>query len=238
MEMSGMLELAQEFAALGAELHGDGDNDAALRRMVELAAKEVPACEWASITHLRRGNAQTLAYSDVVAARADQLQYDLSEGPCLQAAEDGQDYAIFDVEHEQRWPRYTAALLEKTPVRSVLSFDLPAQQRAALNLFSDRAGAFDDDSVDLGAIFAAHISTAVALYEAEERAGNLQTALDSNRQIGAAIGILMAHRRVTQETAFELLRAASQRLHVKLRDIADDVVHTGTLPAPRAADGA
>jgi hypothetical protein len=35
---------------------------------------------------------------------------------------------------------------------------------------------------------------------------------------------------VTREDAFLLLRSASQHLHLKLRDVAADVVETGTLP--------
>ena len=65
---------------------------------------------------------------------------------------------------------------------------------------------------------------------ADATTANLQVALASNRRIGTAIGILMAHRRITDSAAFELLRDASQRGHRKLRDIADDVVLTGTLP--------
>jgi AmiR/NasT family two-component response regulator len=41
---------------------------------------------------------------------------------------------------------------------------------------------------------------------------------------------LMAHRSITDAAAFELLREASQRGHRKLRDIAEDVVLTGTGP--------
>lgn len=230
MEDSGILELAQEFAALGAELHGDGDNDEALQRMVQLATKHIPACSWASITLIRQGNPRTIAASDPIAAKADQLQYDLGEGPCLQAAKDRRDCLLFDVESEQRWPRYAAALLAQTPVRSVLGFELPAEDRAALNLFADTTGAFGDASVTLGAVFASHISTAVALYEAQGQAANLEHALHSNRRIGTAIGILMAHHKVTEDIAFDLLRSASQHLHIKLRDIATEVVETGALP--------
>jgi PAS domain-containing protein len=65
---------------------------------------------------------------------------------------------------------------------------------------------------------------------ADAATANLQVALASNRRIGTAIGILMAHQRITDAAAFELLREASQRTHRKLRDIAEDVVLTGTLP--------
>jgi hypothetical protein len=73
------------------------------------------------------------------------------------------------------------------------------------------------------------------LVEANKTVEQLALALRSNRDIGAAIGILMAIKRVTQQQAFELLRHASQILNVKLRDLAQEVIHTGTLPA--AGDG-
>ncbi len=68
------------------------------------------------------------------------------------------------------------------------------------------------------------------LDEAHKTVAQLTAAVHSNRDIGAAIGILMALRRVTQPQAFDLLRQASQRLHVKLRDLARYVIDTGALP--------
>lgn len=59
---------------------------------------------------------------------------------------------------------------------------------------------------------------------------HLRLALDSNRDIGAAIGILMYSRKITRDTAFEMLRSASQRAHRKLRDVAEEVLRTGQLP--------
>ena len=46
----------------------------------------------------------------------------------------------------------------------------------------------------------------------------------TNREIGAAVGILMATHNITQDQAFELLSNASQRLNRKLRDIASGIV--------------
>ncbi len=71
------------------------------------------------------------------------------------------------------------------------------------------------------------------LTRARQAAADLSIALDSNRAIGAATGILMARHQVTQPQAFDLLRVASQTRHVKLREIAREVVETGAL-APRA----
>lgn len=58
----------------------------------------------------------------------------------------------------------------------------------------------------------------------------LEVALETNRRIGAAMGVLMALRRVTPNEAFDLLRVASQTSNRKLHEVADDVLHTGTIP--------
>jgi signal transduction histidine kinase/DNA-binding response OmpR family regulator len=68
-----------------------------------------------------------------------------------------------------------------------------------------------------------------ALDEAENRTANLERALTSNRQIGAAIGILMAVHKLTSEGAFALLREVSNKRNRSLRDVADQVVLTGSL---------
>jgi len=230
MDANDVLQLSKEFAVLGKELHGDGSNETALLRMVQLAVKHIDSCTGASITVIRGGRGSSLATSDAMAARADELQYEVGEGPCLRSAERDANYLLFDVAAEERWPRFSAALAEKTPYRCVLSFQLEAEDSAALNLFAEQPGAFSSEDIDLATVFAAHTSALVALHEAEAEAANLETALQSNREIGVAMGILMAHHKVTRDDAFALLRQTSQTLHRKLRDIASEVVQTGELP--------
>jgi hypothetical protein len=74
---------------------------------------------------------------------------------------------------------------------------------------------------------------AAALAGERVRASNLEQALQTSRQIGQAIGILMWSRKITAQQGFELLRAASQHTHRKLRDVATEVCDTGTLQADR-----
>ncbi|MDQ1739324.1 MAG: hypothetical protein QOE53_976, partial [Pseudonocardiales bacterium] len=69
-----------------------------------------------------------------------------------------------------------------------------------------------------------------ALNRAEDKAANLERALSSNRQIGTAMGILMARLKLTDGQAFDLLRKVSQNKHRKLRDIAEEVAMTGEIP--------
>ena len=57
---------------------------------------------------------------------------------------------------------------------------------------------------------------------------NLTVALDTNRDIAAAVGILMAMHKLRYEEAFDLLRSLSQRHHIKLRALAQEVIETGS----------
>jgi hypothetical protein len=232
VETNDVVQLSQEFAALGKELRGPGDNHAALQRMVQLAVKHIEPCTGASITVVRGAGGTSLATSDPVAAAADDLQYELNEGPCLRAAERDANYLLIDVADDRRWPRFSAALMEHTPFRCVLSYQMIAGDSAALNLYAEQAAAYDTDDIDLATVIAAHASSLLALSESEDRVANLETALETNREIGAAVGVLMAYHKVTQDEAFALLRAASQRMHLKLRDVASEVVETGALPEP------
>ena len=237
MDAGLMAGFAHEFAEVGAQLRGGAGGEAALRLIMELAVRHVPGCVWASITVEDRGSWRTLAASDPIAQAADELQYKLGHGPCLDAAIEDADQFISNVLSETRWPDYTQALATRSPVRSVLGLRLPAG-RAALNLYAATPNAFDVDSVEIGTVFAAHVSTAVLLFQTRGQADGLRVALDSSRQIGAAIGILMAYHKVTETEAFNLLRVASQHRHIKLRDIALQVVETGALPKVRGANTA
>jgi hypothetical protein len=60
----------------------------------------------------------------------------------------------------------------------------------------------------------------------KQHAANLEEALRSARIIGAAIGIVMANRDVSEAQAFMSLSKASQDTNRKLRLIADEVVNT------------
>jgi hypothetical protein len=69
-----------------------------------------------------------------------------------------------------------------------------------------------------------------ALNEARRRIENLETALQTNRRIGVAIGILMSRHGASEEEAFAMLAEASQRSNRKLRELAEEVAYQGDLP--------
>ena len=61
---------------------------------------------------------------------------------------------------------------------------------------------------------------------------NLRAGLISREIIGQAQGILMEHEQITSDQAFDILRRASQRLNIKLRDVAQNLVDSRVRPEP------
>ncbi|GAB2486075.1 GAF and ANTAR domain-containing protein [Jatrophihabitans fulvus] len=225
-------QLAEEFARLNEFLSGGGGLDAALTRLVHLAVAAVPGCDWAAVTEWPpRREPRSLADSDGVAAEIDRLQYEVGEGPCMEAAADSEAVVAADLTSEKRWPAFTAAALDRSPVRGILAIHLADEPaRTALNLYSARPEAFVDETLGTAAVFAAHARVLLLHARTAVKASQLEQALVTSRQIGAAMGILMSDHKITQDQAFDLLRRSSQRLHRKLHDVADEVTETGTLP--------
>lgn len=65
---------------------------------------------------------------------------------------------VDDYESEARWPDFVAALVAQGPVRSSLSIQLYTNESelGALNLYSERPGAFTEQIEDLSVALAAH----------------------------------------------------------------------------------
>jgi DNA-binding response OmpR family regulator len=70
----------------------------------------------------------------------------------------------------------------------------------------------------------------LAIDAAETTVGQLQQALQTNRTIGTAIGIVMVNYELDASRAFKVLVRTSQQTNRKLHDIAAEVVRAGALP--------
>jgi hypothetical protein len=115
-------------------------------------------------------------------------------------------------------------------VRSVLSFQLYVHldDLGALNLYSAQVDAFDDESENVGLLFAAHAAIAMAGSQKEH---DLSLAVSARDVIGQAKGILMERHKITGDQAFRLLAQVSQRSNTKLGEVARYLVETGELAA-------
>lgn len=194
-----------------------------LQAIVDGAVDTVPGCEYAGVS-LRRGKGvvETPASTHDLVRAADESQYALGEGPCLDAIWVDDTYLIDDLTCEQRWPRWTRHAIS-LGIRGVLSVRVstPAGVMGGLNLYSCRPHAFDEDAVHVAHGYAQIAATAL---EVVTKAEGLQTALQTRHMIGVAQGILMKRFQLDIEGSFALLKRYSQTQNVRLRDVATQIV--------------
>lgn len=213
-----------------------------LENMANVAVRAVPGCDHASISLLGGdGVVITAGASDDRSLQLDELQYDAGEGPCLQAIHSGLIVQVDEFATEGRFPGFAWAAAARG-VASCLSLPVTVAGRTAggMNLYGDMASAYNDESMRAGEEVAEQAAVVVAGTRAYERSiklvDQLRIAIGSRAEIEQAKGILMARSRCDADQAFDILRRASQRQNVKLRDIAHLIVlHTAagiTGPSP------
>jgi GAF domain-containing protein len=209
-----------------------------VQAVTELAVAVVPGAEQASISEGQAGRFRTLASTGDMASIGDRIQYELLSGPCVDAMVDDTVFRSDGVADDDRWPAFGPRAHREAGVVSMLSLRLFLEsddRLAGLSLYSTQPEAFGDDDETIATVLATHCAFALQATAARARVANLERALDSNRQIGMAMGILMATHRVTGDDAFALLRIASQNSNRKLAVVADEVIHTGLLELPPTA---
>lgn len=199
------------------------------------ATLTVPGCDHASLMICRDGVYSTAAVSDSIARQIDKMQLALGIGPCLDAIEKCTAQIQTDLSADSRWPSLASRVLAETPVRGALSVRLPVdrERAGALSLFSDRANAFDERSVECALVLGAFATVATNAVAQGEDVASLRRGLASSRAIGKAIGMLMVSNDVSDDDAFGMLRRTSQETNVKLADVAADIVRQRSLPAAR-----
>ena len=217
-------------ADLSGLLLSEETTETTLKRVNDLAVRSIEHCTAAGVTLVEGAKATSRAATGGLAYEVDHYQYDISEGPCLQAILDSEVIAVEEMATETRWPRFCAHAAERG-IHASLSFPLLARGKAlgALNLYAHQPGAFKSEDRELGAMFASQAAVAlanIATYTASvELTGQLREALDSRAVIDQAMGILIGANGYNQELAFKELRIASQAGNRRLQAVAQDMVH-------------
>lgn len=221
-------EAAAVFTRLAGIVYGTESYEEMCTALCIAAPLLVPGCDRASLM-LRRGTSiRTIAAGDDMARRIDAAERELGEGPCIDVLQHDAAELDADLAVRTRWPALTKWILDNTPVRGAAGFRLLVEGAdvAALNIFSDTRGALTKESLDSGVVLAAFASVALSARVHREQAATLRLGLDSNREIGKAIGLLMALHETSEEQAFTLLKEASQRMNLRLSEVAKQVVET------------
>jgi ANTAR domain len=208
----------------------NGSEARSLNRLAELAAWQVPACAGAHAAVWRDGEVIGAAATHPDLAELADLQLDLGRGPLVAAAEEGLPVSCPDTLAETRWPEYAAAALRRSVRCSVhLVRELP-RGVLVLSLFGVRPGVLDVRSNPmadtLAAFGGAMLTNATAYGQAQRTASQLKDAVVARSVVDQAKGVLMHALGCDADDALRRLRQESQRRHVKVTEVAAEVVAT------------
>ncbi|GLY33233.1 GAF and ANTAR domain-containing protein [Kineosporia sp. NBRC 101731] len=239
-------DLQESLTALAGALTGAQPLTVTLRHVASLAVSAVPGADGAGLTLLEQSGPDTIVASADFVEEVDAAQYGIGEGPCLLAvATRTTQWSGSLGGEEDRWPRF-GPQAGRMGVHSALSVPLLLGERVvgALNIYAHGRDAFDQHSIAIGEEFsgpaAVTASHALLLEESRRMTAHLQKALTSRATIDQAIGIVLSRTGKTPHEAFEVLRRQSQQDHIKLSDVAAQVVEqalararSGTRSRPR-----
>ncbi|GAB3855177.1 GAF and ANTAR domain-containing protein [Nocardioides maradonensis] len=231
-------EVAEAFSGLAAVLYRSDSYAEVYEQLCRTAVDLVPGCDRACIVTVSAGREPRLeATTDEVAARVDALEWECGEGPCVDAILSDRFECDPDISRDPAWPKLAARVLRETPVRGMVGYRILMGDRkvGALNLFSDTKGALSPSGADAGAVLAAFASVAITAANQKAEARSLRDGLASNREIGKAVGLLMATHAIDDAQAFEVLRQASTGLNRRLADLARQIVEEHNSRAAGAA---
>jgi GAF domain-containing protein len=222
--------LAEQLAHAAREL-GSQDVEHTLVKSVHLAVDLFDGCDACGVTMVRRGaGLETPVSTGDMVVRGDALQYELGEGPCMDAVWTQEVVISHDLAEEERWPSWAPRVVAELGARSMMCIQLFTDTHTvgAMNMYARKPHAFDgvDDRAEAQAL-AAHIAVALA---AAQEIEHLNTALVSRTLIGQAEGILMERFGIDGDRAFEVLRRVSSRTNTKLHQVASELVDTRKVP--------
>jgi hypothetical protein len=221
-------ELRTTFQAMAQVVYSGESYDSVYDSLCAAAVELVDGCDHASLMLRRQGKPETAASSDETAQKIDQLEIALGEGPCLDALDDDEpdQHICADLTKADKWGELAEKILEVSVVKGMAGFRirLDGSKVGALNVFSDTPGALDAHSLDQAALLAAFASVALAALDRGEEATTLRRGLESNREIGKAIGLMMAMHKIGDDQAFQMLSKVSQEMNIKVAEVANQVI--------------
>lgn len=237
-ESDGRPDNVRRFAEIARDLAEQPDAASTMQRITALAV-QVTHCDGAIISGLDSGGRWTVTAATEPVRMQTVVRIARQTGDSVSQRALATDDAVVtpDLATDERWPEYGPLIAAETGIRAALGFGLRLGdvRLGAMAFYSDVPGFFTDDVLDLAQVYADHATIALARAVERDEARSLQMALQRSREIGVALGILMHSRRISEQSAFNLLRDNSQRAHRKLREVAADVALTGQLPDDPAA---
>lgn len=207
--------------------------DTALQLVTTLATTVTAGTLGAAVTVVGEHGKRSRAASNLTVEKADALQYELDEGPCLSAWRTQELVRIDDTTTDARWPRWNAAA-GRLGVRSVLSAPLVAagESIGAMKVYCERPLNYGPHDEHVMRLFAAQagilLANSQSLREARRLSRQLTGALASRDAVAQAIGVLLARGATDQQDAFASLAATARESRRPVEDVARALVATVT----------
>ena len=223
-------KLAEAFVTLADTLVDDFDVVDFLHELTLRCADVLGVTAAGVLLTDQRGALRVVAASTEQTRLLELLQLQTDQGPCPECFHTGRPVAVADLSAATgRWPSFVA---EARRVGFVSVHAVPMRLRTdvigALNLFGDRTGALDLDTIRLAQALA-DVATigmlqARAIRQRDTLAEQLQTALNSRIVIEQAKGVIAERRQVDMDQSFMLLRSTARTNNRRLSELARAVV--------------
>ena len=223
-DMPTSLTIADAMAEVARSMNAHRSVDELLESIARTACDTVPGITDASVTVPRKGGGyETNAATGTLPRRGDKIQYELGEGPCVEALDRREFMSLQQPPDTERWPRYAPRAAE-LGIRSQMAFPLftDSGTLGGLNLYSTAADRLDEDSHHIGELFATQAALALGKVRGED---TLNTGLSTRKTIGQAIGIVQERYGMDETRAFQFLSRVSQTGNIKLREVAKELVN-------------
>jgi len=216
--------------------------DTALELVTTLASTTTAGTLGAAVTIVDEHGKRSRAASNAAVERADALQYELDEGPCLTAWQTGELVRIDDTTTDGRWPRWNEAV-SRLGVRSVVSAPLLVGEESigAMKVYCERPmnyGPHDEQVMRLLASQAAILlANTQSLAEARRLSRQLTDALAGRDAVAQATGVLLAQGAASRQDAFASLAGAANRTGHPVETVARALLTYVTTRNSARADG-
>ena len=228
--------LADAFVGLADTLVDDYDVIDVLDRLVGHSVTLLAADAAGILLADPHGRLRVVASSNEESNWTELMQIQADDGPCIECVHTGRPVSVTDLdEATERWPRFAAALRERTSgghgrFRSVhaLPLRLRGEPIGGLNLFHTRPGPLADADLRLGQALADIATIGIlqerAISHGEVVAEQLQHALNNRVAIEQAKGVLAQLGDVPMDVAFDRLRRYARSHSILLSAVAGQVV--------------